>query len=380
MRYLDQVREQTELFLKNKISHNYFTGDQTVPLTATLEEAEVLFAANDSIKSMASSGALKQLHDKYSSLQEESEALYINTRDKIENIIQAVQSKENEIYAGLNIPQQSLLSTFQGEQTINNLLHIEGLIKKGDASLSGAHSSLIALLGVKVRAYEQLVQLQTSYVHQVENDALSQDDLRLYTETYKTYNSHYEKNEASRSADSDLLGSQLGDVSGSITSAHNTFAKFHQVSAERLDVFKNYLSDPDQENLAKFKNELLHHLASSIVIKESRLRYQKEQFDRLLITAQSRALAKKSNSLETFCVEYVKLIEALIDQSHNYKCPKIQANYDEYGESTIRPLNSTIFHFFFSADRYKRTVAQWLLSSVRYPNEKVRRAYMRFFA
>lgn len=91
-------------------------------------------------------------------------------------------------------------------------------------------------------------------------------------------------------------------------------------------------------------------------------------------------MANKKGTLDSFCVEYVKLIEALIDQSHNYKCPKIQANYDSYGESTIRPLNSTVFFFFFSADRYKRTVAQWLLSTVRYPNEKVRRAYMRFFA
>ena len=99
-----------------------------------------------------------------------------------------------------------------------------------------------------------------------------------------------------------------------------------------------------------------------------------------MITAQSRDLAKKSNSLDAFCVEYVNIIEALIDQSHNYKCPKIQANYDDFGESTIRPINSTIFYFFFSAESYKRTVAQWLLASVRYPNEKVRRAYMRFFA
>lgn len=66
--------------------------------------------------------------------------------------------------------------------------------------------------------------------------------------------------------------------------------------------------------------------------------------------------------------------------SHNYKCPKIQANYDDFGDRTIRPLNSTIFYYFFSADFAKRTAAQWLLSTVRYPNEKIRKAYMRFFS
>jgi hypothetical protein len=70
----------------------------------------------------------------------------------------------------------------------------------------------------------------------------------------------------------------------------------------------------------------------------------------------------------------------MIEDSHDYKCPKIQANYDDFGDQTVRPLNSTIFYYFFSADLTKRTIAQWLLSTVRYPNEKVRRAYMRFFA
>jgi len=73
------------------------------------------------------------------------------------------------------------------------------------------------------------------------------------------------------------------------------------------------------------------------------------------------------------------MIEELIEMSHNYKCPKIAANYDDFGDATIRPFNSTIFYYYFSADVAKRTFAQWLLSTVRYPNEKVRRAYMRFF-
>ena len=74
------------------------------------------------------------------------------------------------------------------------------------------------------------------------------------------------------------------------------------------------------------------------------------------------------------------MIEYLIEKSNDFKCPKIRANYDDFEESTIRPLNSTVFYYFFSQDRTKRNIAQWLLSSVRYPNEKIRRAYMRFFA
>lgn len=95
--------------MNNKISHNYFTGDQTVPLSSTLEEVEVLFAANENVKSMANSGALKELHDRHASLHEQSESQYINLRDKIENILQTVESKEEEICAGIEaLPKNQL--------------------------------------------------------------------------------------------------------------------------------------------------------------------------------------------------------------------------------------------------------------------------------
>jgi hypothetical protein len=92
------------------------------------------------------------------------------------------------------------------------------------------------------------------------------------------------------------------------------------------------------------------------------------------------ALRNKNQDLRQFCVDYADMIESLIDESHNFRSPKIEANYDDFSERTIRPLNATIFYYFFSADRRKRTFAQWLLSTVRYPNDRVRRAYTRFFA
>lgn len=77
---------------------------------------------------------------------------------------------------------------------------------------------------------------------------------------------------------------------------------------------------------------------------------------------------------------YADLIDDQIDNSHGGKCPKIEANYDSYDEARIKPLNATIFYYFFGANRAGRSWAQWMLASARYPNEKVRRAYMRFFA
>ena len=313
MRYLDQVREQTQKFVKNKVSHNYFTGETEIPLTATLEEIEVLNAANDEVKSMAVSGSLKELHDRFASLHEKAESDYIKTRDKIENIIAAVQSKEDQIYKSLDVEglrlhdETGLMSIFGGDTSLDNLAVLE---KEGQTA---AVQQLQALLGVQVEAFANLVLLQTSYVENVESDAAAQDDLATFTSKYQALSAKASQSESSSSSDSKILDSQLGDALNDINSSKKTFEDFNQASVQRNDVFQNYLSNTDSEYLDTFKNELLHHLALSIVVKESRQRYQKEQFDRLLISAQNRSLAKKSNSLDDFCVEYVKVIEALID-------------------------------------------------------------------
>lgn len=73
------------------------------------------------------------------------------------------------------------------------------------------------------------------------------------------------------------------------------------------------------------------------------------------------------------------MIEELIEDSHNGVSPKIEANYDDFGERTVRPINATIFYYFFHGSAASKTLAQWLLAAARYPNAKIRRAYSRFF-
>jgi len=61
--------------------------------------------------------------------------------------------------------------------------------------------------------------------------------------------------------------------------------------------------------------------------------------------------------LKSFANSYALLIESLTEKSHNGKCPKIEANYDDFSEKKIRPLNATIFYYFFSANKSGRTWA-----------------------
>lgn len=150
----------------------------------------------------------------------------------------------------------------------------------------------------------------------------------------------------------------------------------------KADLYANYyaLDGSPSEALDKFRFDLLKHLAGSIVVKEHKIRYQKEQFDRYMYTAQDPELKILDRPLRDFAKTYAHNMETHIDFSHGARCPKIEASYDDFGEKTIRPLNATIFYYFFSANRSGKTFAQWMLSAARYPNDKVRRAYMRFFA
>jgi len=162
----------------------------------------------------------------------------------------------------------------------------------------------------------------------------------------------------------------------------NTMNEHQQAFAKKADVYANYL-DLDgrpSEQLNKFRLALLHHLAQSIVLREHKDRYQKEQFDRFMMSRGNKSLMNHIEPLRMFAKHYASFVEHHIDESNNFSCPKIEANYDDHGQQTIRPLNATIFYYFFSANRSGKTFAQWMLAAARYPNDKVRRAYMRFFA
>ena len=152
---------------------------------------------------------------------------------------------------------------------------------------------------------------------------------------------------------------------------------YSQSQNEKEVMYADYDSTDD---IDVFRQDLLKHLAGNIIVKEHKIRYQKEQFDRFLASLNFWDLKKTDLTLAEWSKSYSQLIDSTTRSSHNYRCHKIDANYDDFGEQTIRPLNATIFFYFFSANRSGKTWAQWMLSSVRYPNDRMRRAYMRFFA
>jgi len=54
-------------------------------------------------------------------------------------------------------------------------------------------------------------------------------------------------------------------------------------------------------------------------------------------------LRSANQTLDEFCKCYAQLVEELVLDSHNDRSPKIEANYDDFAERTVRPINATIF-------------------------------------
>ena len=167
--------------------------------------------------------------------------------------------------------------------------------------------------------------------------------------------------------------------SGDMQTLINNIASCNSSQEERNQIYAQHDASVEGRE-DQFREDLLKHLAGNIVIKEHKIRYQKEQFDRFVASMSFWDLKNTNQSLNDFSKAYSRLISAHTQSSHNFRCHKIDANYDDFGEQTIKPLNATIFFYFFSANRSGKTWAQWMLSSARYPNDRMRRAYMRFFA
>lgn len=204
LRYLDAVRQETERFLEQNISENYFTGEATVPLTATLAEAEVLYSAGDAVRDLASSGQLSGLHQRCADLSDSSERLYVATRDRLQNVLQAAQAKEDDIYESLREDHElsairmhdvygaslaDLVAWAKGGVTVDNLAVLSRAIPDhDDATALTAHQvKLQALLSVKASALASLVALQHGYVHNVNGDAAARDDLSRLEATHDQY-------------------------------------------------------------------------------------------------------------------------------------------------------------------------------------------------
>lgn len=159
---------------------------------------------------------------------------------------------------------------------MENLQSLDEFKAKQDdkATLIAYHEKLHALIEVHALALQNLTLLQDAWVTNVDNDVVSKDELNHFRQKHSKFAAFC--HEHHDSADGTLLVQQVEEASAGIEGAASTFEAFKAANNERDSVFSNFSSNPNAVNDDQFKNELLKHLSTSIVVKESRHRYQKE--------------------------------------------------------------------------------------------------------
>ena len=300
-------------------------------------------------------------------------------REQLAKILQIIEAKENEIYDRLinefgiaNISKHGqqgvfdLLGLSAGEPSFNNLTLVEAAIHNNHQAadqLFILKNSLHAYQGVKHQIYSVETDLKEAFANHVaqgEEDTLARDEHRQFEAAKQSYEKNFARQDVADSAQgeyNEFVASIKKIAEGQAQGVIELFKLYEEAYSERQKIYSTYSQGTTTEGMQAFRTELLQHLAGSIVVKEHRLRYQKEQFDRFISSLQCNRLFKRDLNLREFCIEYSYLIESLIEDSNNDRSPKIEANYDDFGERTVRPINATIFYYFFSADRRKRTIA-----------------------
>ena len=402
MKYQKEVEDKTLQFLSHSLKFDLSGGDSELNLDMTLEEAEFLALASDDIKAKAESGELLALTTWMRDFTERKQVLLNTIYDKLDRTLQQCDLMENEIIEDLWEESEELgnLRTSSGNSIINdlsgireggrsfeNLILVEGFVSQNPKAddVAAKADTLRQLMAVRGAVLRAKVEIQEILLDKETEADLSRAD---YLETLEQASIC-----ANAAGSCEVTGEThtlLGQVEKARESEMNELFKLLKEhdgkQAEMNDTFANFCDYSKEKSLGQmqindnFRIQLLKYLAGNIYLKDHRNRYQTEQFDRFVSSYHIISTKYQKRPLRELAQDYARLIDAMVDASHDLKCPKIDANYDDFQQKTVMPVNATVFYYFFSTNRQGKTFAQWILSTVRYPNERMRRAYMRFFS
>jgi hypothetical protein len=152
-------------------------------------------------------------------------------------------------------------------------------------------------IGVKAQIYAIEAELREQYMNLVAKEegdnALVQDELRTIVaarDSYKSSFSRYELADFTKGDYDAFLGTLTELKDGRAKKLVGDFGEWEKVYQDRQRIYHHFTSESNSESLTVFRTDLLQHLAGSIVVKEHRQRYQKEQFDRFIASLQHNAL------------------------------------------------------------------------------------------
>ena len=351
-KYIEEVEKEVLKYFE-RVPHNLFDPDEGINLDLTIGQARQLMKASEDKFEPAESGELQQLLEAAKKTEEE----YVKYGDAIEEVIFTLRDSLKAYKKSIWMEEQIITfgSSSKDSEAQKKLFYVaeaQFYIAKAELEMSNPDG---------YETYDQVTFNETQRKYASAKEALDSFDFEPNVEE-NPFKEH------------------INAILKDLPKYKENFEENEKAEARKeafysqLDIMGDGDHTPD-----RFKEDLLAYLSSAIILKEHKYRYQLEQYERFTDFNTWIQLNDKM-TLKKFCEIYARSLRLQVDISHNFLCPKIDANYDDYGERTVDPINAAVFYFFFSGNRSRRKLAQVILSAVRYPNEKVRKAYLRFFS
>lgn len=387
--YEDVVQEKTLEYLQNKFSHNLFDPEKGFHLDLTIAEVRQLHQASQSSYSKAENGDLQEIINSERELKAQVEALVTGIEDTLEDVEDKISAYENQtsklIAQHIKDSNSGLtdLVPFVGRDFINIAIEDVSQALSQDSS-NEAIVELSHRLHAIASARHQVAHIRLDLVncwneHHV-NETYDQYNFEDASKNHDAALELFNQVPSSWKEESTSFGTALESLTqNDVPQYLDLSAKYERSSSSKESFFSTFTHDDVYDQTPnQFKQDLIAYLSSTIVVKEHRLRYQAEQYDRYLSAARW-VPVHDYTTLREFTEDYAEHLRREVQLSYNHVSPKIAANYDDYQERRVNPINGAVFYYFFNANRTRRRLAQAILSAARYPNEKIRRAYLRFF-
>lgn len=268
--YLNKVQDETNTFLQSRIKHHYMQPDRELSLDLTVQEAEILIAANQEVQDLAEKGGLKDLHIRFNELHGKVETDYFALRDYLAQTIQVIEGKENQLYDTLiheyglplnkhgdGAPMLDVLGLCQADVAFDNMAMIEGHLEKGHEQahkISEIRGWLHSYMGIKARIYSIETDLKEAYTNHV---AKSNDETSLTSYEFRQLAAARDNYQTSfaRWAVDEWAKNEYDTFIGTLNEVFETkgkklisdFQKFEEVYNERQRLYNGFKKSDDPD-------------------------------------------------------------------------------------------------------------------------------------